>query len=148
MRNELVGKAAGLMFLACASSAVAGEHQVNMLDNGPDGIMVFEPSFLQISKGDTVRFVVKDKGHNIIARVVPDGATAWKGTVNENLTVTLDHEGVYIIECDLHTPLGMVGVIQVGAPVNLEAARKAAAGMAQGMAMNAERLEQYLARVK
>lgn len=148
MRRHLAHAVAGLFLMAAAGAAVAAEHQVNMVDNGPDGIMVFDPSFLKIGKGDTVRFNIKDKGHNIMSRVVPDGAKPWKGTVNQNMTVTLDQEGVYIIECDLHTPLGMVGVIQVGNPVNLDAAKKTAAGMAQGMAMNAERLEQYLAKVK
>ncbi len=138
----------GLVFLTAFSAGFAAEHQINMVDNGPDGIMVFDPSFLKINKGDTVKFVIKDMGHNIVSHVVPDGAQTWKGTVNKDLVVTLDHEGVYIVECDLHTPLGMVGVIQVGSPVNLVAAKSAATKMAQGMAMHAERLEQYLAKVK
>jgi pseudoazurin len=140
--------AVGVVLWTGVVAAFAAEHRVNMVDSGPDGIMVFDPSFLKVNKGDTVKFVVKDMGHNIISHVVPGGAQTWKGTVNQDLTVTLDHEGVYIVECDLHTPLGMVGVIQVGKPVNLDAAKAAAAKMAQGMAMNAERLEQYLARVK
>lgn len=148
MHRRVLGGIIGLISLMGVSAGFAAEHQVNMLDNGPDGMMVFDPSFLKINKGDTVKFVVKDMGHNIISHVVPAGAQAWKGTVNQDLVVTLDHEGVYIVECDLHTALGMVGVIQVGKPVNLDAARAAAARMAQGMAMNAERLDQYLAKVK
>ena len=136
-----------LLAMAGTSLASAAEHQIMMLDNGPEGIMVFDPPYLKVNKGDTVTFVAKDPGHNIISGYVPDGGPTWKGHVGQNLSVTLDTEGVYIYECDLHNPLGMVGVIQVGNPVNLDAAKKAGAKITKGMAMNADRLESYLDKV-
>jgi hypothetical protein len=41
----------------------------------------------------------------------------------------------------------MVGVIQVGSPVNLEGARKAGAEISKSMAMSADRLQSYLDKV-
>ena len=35
-------------------------HEVKMLNSGADGIMVFEPAVIKISKGDTVNFVATD----------------------------------------------------------------------------------------
>jgi len=39
-----------------ALPATAAEHQVQMLNKGAEGPMAFEPSFLKIAPGDTVRF--------------------------------------------------------------------------------------------
>ena len=137
-----------LLATAGISGAIAAEHQIQMLDTGPDGsIMVFDPPYLKIDKGDTVTFVAKDPGHNVISGYVPDGSRTWKGTVSHSLSVKLDTEGVYIYECDLHNPLGMVGVIQVGNPVNLDAARQAAANISKRMAMGGDRLQSYLDKV-
>ena len=40
--------------------------------------MVFEPSFVKIAPGDTVRFVSTDKGHNAetIKGMLPEGAAS------------------------------------------------------------------------
>ena len=130
-----------------ATGSWAADHRILMLDTGSEGIMVFDPPFLQIAKGDSLTFVAKDPGHNVISHLVPAGAAKWKGAVSKDFTVSFDKEGVYIYECDLHHPLGMVGVIQVGKPVNLEEARAVADDIVKGMAMGAERLQQYLDRV-
>lgn len=149
MVRSMLGKLGlGVWLVLAGGTAAAAEHQIMMLDTGPDGIMVFDPPFLKASKGDTVTFVSKDPGHNVISAHVPDGGPTWKGSVSESLSVTLDTEGVYIYECDLHNPLGMVGVIQVGKPVNLEAAQKAAGEITSGMAMSSERLQSYLDQVQ
>ena len=38
--------------------------EVTMLNQGTDGVMVFEPSVLKISVGDTVTFKPTNPGHN------------------------------------------------------------------------------------
>jgi pseudoazurin len=146
--NKIAKSALILIGILSVAGAHAADHRILMLDTGADGIMVFEPAFLKIAKGDRVTFVARDPGHNVVSRLVPDGVPPWKGTVSTDLTVSFDQEGVYIYECDLHTPLGMVGVIQVGRPVNLKQARDAADGITAGMAMSAERLQQYLEHVE
>ena len=50
-----------------AAPALATEHQVQMLNKGADGPMAFEPSFLKIAPGDTIRFVATDKGHHVLS---------------------------------------------------------------------------------
>lgn len=137
-----------IMGLLATSPAFAIDHQVKMVDEGAEGNMIFEPGFLNAKVGDTVTFVVKDTGHNVISRHVPPGADGWKGTVSQGFTVTLTKEGVYLYECDLHKMLGMVGIIQVGKPINLEAAKIAAAALSKKMAMGAERLDEYMGKIR
>jgi pseudoazurin len=110
---------AGMAFGAL--SAAAAEHQVQMLNKGTYGPMAFEPSFLKIAPGDTVRFLATDKGHNVLSieGMSPNGAAPFKGKMNEDITVTFDQPGVYGFECKPHYGMGMVGLIVVGDPVNL-----------------------------
>ncbi len=121
-------KPTALMLIAglLTTPAFAADHQVQMLNKGPDGqAMVFEPAFLAIEPGDTVTFVPTDKGHNseTIPGMLPEGAEGWKGKINEEITVTFEVPGVYGYKCTPHYPLGMVGVIKVGDETpNLEAA--------------------------
>jgi len=99
------------------SGAHAAEHEVRMLNKGPEGqAMQFDPAFLKIEPGDSVKFVATDKGHNSesILEMIPEGAETWKGKINEEITVTFDVEGIYGYKCQPHFPLGMVGIIQVG----------------------------------
>lgn len=102
---------------AVAQVATAANHRVEMLNKGADGAtMVFEPAFLKIAPGDTVTFVPTDKTHNseTIPGMIPEGAEAWKGKINEDVTVTFVEEGLYGYKCLPHYGLGMVGLIEVG----------------------------------
>jgi len=105
-------------------SVAAAEFEVKMLNKGETGSMVFEPAFLQIAVGDTVKFVPTDKGHNaeIIKDMLPEGGTTFKGKINEEISVTFDVAGAYGYKCAPHFGMGMVGMIVVGeAPANLDA---------------------------
>ena len=120
------GRLLTVAWLAAASPASAAEHEIKMLNRGEAGIMVFEPAFLEVAPGDTVHFRAVDKGHNAasIEGMVPEGGATWKGGINQDVTVTLDVEGVYGVRCVPHYPMGMVALIAVGDPSgNLEAAR-------------------------
>lgn len=135
------------MSIACAT-VFAAEHHVKMANTGADGSMVFEPGFLRVAKGDTVKFIKVDASHNSASTVVPAGATAWKGKPDEEVTVTLNKEGVYIYVCDPHKVMAMVGVIQVGKAVNLAEAQQQADSMSKGFVLNKDRLSKYMAQVK
>ena len=114
---------AGLLF---AGAANAADHQVQMLNKGEKGAMVFQPNLIIAAPGDTVTFVPTDKSHDAesIKDMIPEGATPFKGKMSEQITVTLDKEGVYGVKCTPHFPLGMVALIVVGDPSsNLEAAK-------------------------
>ena len=128
MRSKLIPAAAALVLGGMAMGAMpagAAEHEVQMLNKGADGMMVFEPSFLKIAPGDTVRFVATDKGHNVLSidGMSPDGAAPFQGKMNEDVTVTFDKPGVYGFECKPHYGMGMVGLLVVGDPVNLAEAK-------------------------
>ncbi|RWB36078.1 MAG: pseudoazurin [Mesorhizobium sp.] len=116
--------AAAISILALAGGANAEEHVVQMLNKGENGAMVFQPAFVQAAPGDTVKFVPTDKTHDAqsIKGMVPDGAEPFKGKMNEEVTVTLTQEGVYGVKCAPHYGMGMVALIAVGKPVNLDTA--------------------------
>ncbi len=125
MKSIIAALALGSAMLL-AGMANAAEHEIQMLNKGTNGgAMVFEPNFVQAEVGDTLHFVAVDKGHSVelIKGMIPDGATPFKGKINEEITVTLDKEGVYGIKCMPHYALGMVALVVVGNPVNLEAAK-------------------------
>jgi len=126
MRNIFV-LGALMAALGIAGSASAAEVEVKMLNKGTEGVMVFEPALVKINPGDTVKFVAADKGHNVetIATMVPEGGSTFAGKINEELTVTFDKPGVYGYKCKPHYGMGMVGMVVVGEPENLDQAKAA-----------------------
>lgn len=113
--------AASLAASMVAGYAQAADHQIQMLDKGEKGVMVFQPDFVRAAPGDTVTFVPTDKGHNAesIWGMMPEGAKTFKGKASEQITVTFDKEGAYGVKCAPHYGIGMVALIVVGKPVNL-----------------------------
>jgi len=124
MNRTIAALAIGIAF-AVPASAGAAEFEVLMLNKGAKGAMVFEPDFIAAAPGDTIRFVPTDKGHNVetIKGMLPEGATSIKSKFNEEITVTFDKEGVYGFKCLPHYAMGMVALVTVGTPSNLEAAK-------------------------
>lgn len=107
----------GLAFAALLGAGASAEvFEVKMLNKNDEGRMVFEPAFVQVAPGDTVKFIVGDKGHNaeVISEMIPEGAEAFAGKINEEIEVTLDVEGLYAIKCKPHFAMGMVMTIAVG----------------------------------
>jgi pseudoazurin len=119
------------LFTALAASlllsgfASAAEFEVKMLNKGAKGAMVFEPDFVKAAVGDTVKFIAVDKGHDVesIKGMLPDGVDPFKGAVSKDFILTLSKEGVYGIKCAPHYGMGMVALISVGAPANIDAAK-------------------------
>ena len=120
--------AATLTALLTTGATYAADHQVKMLNKGQNGgVMVFEPDFIKAAPGDTVTFVPTDKGHDAasVEGMLPEGAQPFKGEMSKPITVTVDKEGVYGVKCVPHFGMGMVALIVVGKPVNLEQAKQA-----------------------
>jgi pseudoazurin len=139
---------ASLASILLFSRAQAATHEIKMLNNGKDGVMVFEPPFLLAKKGDVVKFVPTDAAHDTASVAIPKGAKPWVGQINQSVTTTLTQEGLYLYECRTHLPMAMVGVIQVGKASNFDEVKKAADGLATKFAMNKDRLEKYLGQIK
>lgn len=124
MKRILVA-AAAFAALVIAGGAQAADHQVQMLNKGDKGAMVFQPDFIQAAPGDTVTFVPTDKSHDAasIKGMLPEGAEPFKGKMSEAITITVNAEGVYGVKCVPHYGMGMVALIVVGKPANLEEAK-------------------------
>ena len=91
-------------------------HEVKMLNSNDTGNMVYEPDFLTVAPGDTIKFIPTDPRHNAesINEMTPEGAEPIKGKINQELEVTLTEEGIYGIKCTPHYAMGMVMLIEVG----------------------------------
>ena len=104
------------MSVALSGAAFAEEFEVQMLNRGDAGNMIFEPSFLRIATGDTVTFLATDRGHNAegIPEMMPEGAEEFSGRINEEIAVTFEADGLYGVRCTPHFAMGMVMTIAVG----------------------------------
>ena len=121
--------------------------EVKMLNQGQDGVMVFEPSLLKINAGDTVTFKATDAAHNSasIPGMIPNGASSWNGDLSRDISVTFDVPGVYGYQCTPHAMMAMVGVIQVDNNTeNLDAVKIAASTFKTTFVMNQSRLDDLL----
>ena len=110
-------KLAYLIFLTLVSLSISSEqHIVKMLNAGKEGMMVFEPAYISVNKGDTVKFVATDLAHNSssVEGMIPEGATPWVGAMSQDIEVTLTKEGVYVYQCTPHKAMGMIGLVIVG----------------------------------
>ena len=123
--RKITTVAAAFAVALLAGAAHAADHQVQMLNKGEKGAMVFQPDFIVAQPGDTVTFVPTDKSHDAmsIKDMIPEGAEPFKGKLNEQITVTVEKEGIYGVKCAPHYGMGMVALIVVGEPTNLEQAK-------------------------
>lgn len=104
------------LLIALAGPASAEVHEVGMYNRSENGPMIYEPSFLKIAPGDSVRFVPTQPSHNAatIDGMIPEGAEPFRSKINEDFTVTFEVEGSYGIKCSPHYAMGMVMLIHVG----------------------------------
>tara|TARA_B100000963_G_scaffold5318_1_gene4026 strand:- start:2186 stop:2773 length:588 start_codon:yes stop_codon:yes gene_type:complete len=122
------------------------EHEVKMLNSGEGGQMIFEPAVIKVSLGDTIHFKATDMSHNSasVEGMVPEGAKSWAGQLNQDISITLNTEGVYVYQCDPHAMMAMIGVIQVGEALNMEDIKQASQNYRSTLVMNADRIDNYL----
>ena len=146
VQQEVVGQNTSSQPLPKVELSSGSEHEVKMLNSGSGGTMIFEPAVIKISKGDTVHFKATDLAHNSVSinGMVPEGAETWAGALSEEISVTLNTEGVYVYQCDPHVAMAMVGVIQVGEAVNMSDIKSAANDLKANFALNSDRLDRYL----
>ena len=141
-----------IFFLALLTSFVAAENfDVKMVNADASGqVMIFDPPFIKANVGDTVTFLPTDMLHNSqsVPGLIPSSANSWNGAMNEKITVELNAEGVYVYQCTPHIALGMIGVIQVGNPTNIDDVKNSVSSLESMIVMNKERVQQYLAQVK
>lgn len=98
-----------------------GEAETVTVEVGPDGEPVFEPNEIEIEPGDTVRFVWKSNGYNIVPTFQDPEDSTWGGvpeTQEEGFIheITFEEEGIHEFVSEPHEEEGMFGVIIVGNP--------------------------------
>ncbi len=140
-----------IFFLTLLTSFVVAENfDVKMVNADASGqVMVFDPPFIKANVGDTVTFLPTDMLHNSqsVPGLIPSSANSWNGAMNEKITIELNAEGVYVYQCTPHIALGMIGVIQVGSPTNIDDVKNSVSSLESMIVMNKERVQQYLAQV-
>lgn len=138
---------AALAVVAAPLPASAKEIVVHMKNKGADGIMVFEPSFVNAKPGDTIRFAPTDKAHNAetLPSIWPKGVAPVKGAMNKEVVLKVSEPGLYGIKCMPHYSMGMVALVQVGKP---SAADLTAAKAVKLPPLAAKRMTVALAKVK
>ncbi|TPE46988.1 pseudoazurin [Amaricoccus solimangrovi] len=96
--------------------AAAETFEVRMLNRGEAGPMVYEPDFLRIAPGDSVKFIAATTGHNAasIEGMAPEGAEPFKGQINQEIEIAPAVPGLYGVKCSPHYAMGMVMLIAVG----------------------------------
>ncbi|HBU16721.1 MAG TPA: pseudoazurin, partial [Gemmobacter sp.] len=52
------------LLLAAATPALAETHEVRMYNRSESGAMLYDPAFLRIAPGDSVRFIPEQPSHN------------------------------------------------------------------------------------
>ena len=123
--RKILMMATAVVLMTMAGGALAAEVEVKMLNKGAEGAMVFEPALVKVAPGDTVKFVATDKGHNAetIKGMLPADATPFLGKNGEDVAVTFDKPGIYGVKCLPHYGMGMVAMVVVGTPDNVDAAK-------------------------
>jgi pseudoazurin len=123
--RKMMMLATAAVLMTVAGGAFAAEIEVKMLNKGAEGAMVFEPALIKVAPGDTVKFISTDKGHNAetIKGMLPADATPFLGKLGADVAVTFDKPGVYGVKCLPHYGMGMVAMVVVGTPTNLDEAK-------------------------
>jgi pseudoazurin len=148
--NQILKSAVLTLSLGLSSVSVfAAEYTVNLQTSGENGaMMAMAPGYIKIEKGDVINFIPSDPSHNAESFSIPKGGEAFNTPYGKATKVTFNQEGVYLYKCLPHTIMGMVGVIQVGSPTNLEQAKQAWQKIKPTLVMNKERMDDYLKQVK
>lgn len=130
------------------SAGNAAEHQVKMLNYGKEGGMVFEPAVVQAEVGDTVTFLPENSSHSVQSYVVPEGAKPWKSQLDQPVSIKLENEGVYLYYCPPHLMMSMIGLVQVGKPLNEAVVLEKSKKLKPKLVMKSDRLDNYLSQIK
>ena len=86
--------------------------QVEMLNRLEKQKMVFNPTIVEVSVGDTVNWVAKSKGHNVQFVVAPQDIK-FKSKVSRDTEYNFTESGIYLYVCTPHKGMGMYGVVMV-----------------------------------
>src|SRR3569623_297369 len=112
---KFIGLTLAAAIVCMVGPALAANVDVQLLNKGDKGAMVFQPDLVKIAVGDTVTFLPTDKGHDVegITGMMPASAQPFKGQMGQPFTETFTVPGVYALKCTPHYGLGMVAIVVV-----------------------------------
>lgn len=110
--------AAVVLALGFAQTVAAAEVVVEMLnrDKATNTTNVYKPALVKVNKGDTVKWVATNPGHNVafVSGGVPAGVAPFTSGFAKEVTYKFEKPGIYLYKCTPHLGLGMVGLVVVG----------------------------------
>src|SRR5262245_22973749 len=119
-----------LVFVLAAQTAAAAEVKVEMVnkDKATNTANAFVPALARVNKGDTVKWVATNPGHNVafVSGSVPNGVAPFSSGFAKEIVYKFDKPGIYLYKCTPHFGMGMVGLVVVGGDKSNLAAVKAA----------------------
>jgi pseudoazurin len=125
--SSLVSCSLVALLVLQAPAGTAAEHVINA------EARIFNPDVIYVQPGDTVSFVnMASHDAKSVEGLIPEGAQHFDSGIGNNLTVKFDIEGTYAYVCVPHLGFGMVGVIVVGKPVDIDAKMEWAQANLQG----------------
>lgn len=127
MRSLIIAVVLSLFSLQVATAA---EVVVEMLNKDKEANLtnVFKPGLVKIAKGDTVKWVATNPGHNVsfVQGGVPAGVALFASGFDKEIKFKFEKPGIYLYKCTPHAGLGMIGLVVVGGDKSNLAAVKAA----------------------
>jgi pseudoazurin len=123
--SAMIKTATGIILsLVCTVScqALGDEIEVKPLNRSSTGFFVFSPDLVRIKPGDAINFVATDRGHEVhsVPGMIPEGAQPFDAKMSQDIKVLFTVPRIYVIACKPHTAMGMVGVVVVGDPINID----------------------------
>jgi len=113
-----------ILSVVCALShqVLGDEIEVRSLNRSSTGFFEFSPDFVRIKPGDTINFVATDKGHQVysVPGMIPEGAQPFDAKMSQDIKATFTVPGIYVIACRPHLTMGMIGVVLVSDPINID----------------------------
>ena len=115
---RLIAIAAFVLASLAAQTATAAEVVVEMLnrDKATNTSNLFKPGLVKVAKGDTVKWVATNPGHNVafVQGGVPAGVALFTSGFAKEITYKFDKPGIYLYKCTPHLGMGMIGLVVVG----------------------------------
>lgn len=114
-----------IVVLLFSSNVFAANVEIVMLNKNKETKqrMVYSEELIKIETGDTIDWVLGDKGHNVEMLAGPEGyELPKKSKLSKPVSITFDKPGIYLYQCSPHAAFGMIGIIVVGGDTsNLDA---------------------------
>lgn len=115
MRHLIIALILSLFSLQAASAAEVVVEMLNR-DKATNQTNVFKPGLVKIAKGDTVKWVATNPGHNVsfVQGGIPAGVVIFTSGFEKEIKYKFDKPGIYLYKCTPHSGLGMIGLVVVG----------------------------------